>query len=148
MIPMTPAQDRSPTFSCPNPAGQLCHRPHAGHMGHRSWTGQPKHMERRRGPACAREFSERAGTLMARSKRAEDTVEQRRKGQRGGVGDEGTADSCAVDLTTVERFPRGATRHAQRPHQPVVQDVDVPGVPWDEAHAQRRPTQGEGVQTA
>ena len=41
-----------------------------------------------------------------------------------------------------------ATPRAQTPHQQVVRDVDVPGVQVDEAHAKRRPTQVEGVQTA
>jgi transposase-like protein len=148
MIPMTPAHERYTTFSCPNPDCQQCNRPNAGNMGHRSWPGKHQHMERLRCSACDREFSEREGTLMARSKRSEDAVEQRLKCQRWGVCDEGTAAICAVDLKTVSRFQRVATRRAQRPHQQGVQDVEVPGVQWDAAHATRRPNQGEWVQTA
>jgi transposase-like protein len=148
MIPMTPAQERYTTLSCPTPDGQQFNWPHAGNMGHRSWTGKHKHIERLRCPACDREFSERDGTLMARSKRSEDPVEQLLKCQRWGVCDEGTAAICAVALKTVYRCQRGAPRRAQSPHQQVVQDVDVPGVPWDEAHAKLRPQQGEWVHTA
>jgi hypothetical protein len=107
-----------------------------------------KHIERLRCTACDREFSEREGTLMARSKLSEDTVERRLQCQRWGVCDEGTADICAVDLKTVYRFQRVATERAQNHHQQVVRDVDVPGVQWDEAHAKLRPQQVEWVHTA
>ena len=85
---------------------------------------------------------------MARSKLAEDTVERLLKCQRWGVCDEGTADICAVDLKTVYRFQRVATRRAQTHHQQVVQAVDVPGVQLDEAHSKLRPKQVEWVHTA
>src|SRR5207249_2749180 len=110
---------------------------------HRSWTGKHQHIERLRCTACDHEFSEREGTLMARSKLAEDTVERLLKCQRWGVCDEGTADICEVDLKTVYRFQRVATQRAQTHHQQVVRDVDVPGVPLDEAHAKLRPQQVE-----
>jgi len=51
-------------------------RPNAGTMVHRSWTGTHKHLERLRCIARGRECSERAGTLLARTKLAEDTVER------------------------------------------------------------------------
>jgi IS1 family transposase len=107
-----------------------------------------KHIERLRCTACDREFSEREGTLMARSKLSEDTVERLLKCQRWGVCDEGTADICAVDLKTVYRFQRVATQRAQTHHQQVVRDVDVPGMQLDEAHSKLRPKQVEWVHTA
>ena len=85
---------------------------------------------------------------MARSQLPEETVRQRVKGQRWGVCDAGTAAICAVDLKTVYRFQRVATPRAPTQHQPVVRDVDVPGVQLDEAHAKLRPTQVAWVQTA
>jgi hypothetical protein len=85
---------------------------------------------------------------MARSKRSEETVERLLQCQRWGVGDAGTADICAVDLTTVSRFHGVAAQRATTPHQQVVQDVDVPGVQVDEAHATLRPKQVAWVQTA
>ena len=85
---------------------------------------------------------------MARSKRSEDTVERLLQCQRWGVCDEGTADICAVDLKTVYRFQRVATQRAQTHHKQGVRDVDVPGVPLDEAHSTLRPKQGEWVHTA
>lgn len=144
----TPAPERYIRFSCPNPHCARFNRPGEGNSTHRSGTGMHKHIERLRCTACDREFSEREGTLMARSKLSEDTVERLLKCQRGGVCDEGTADICAVDLKTVYRFQRVATERAQSHHQQVVRDVDVPGVQLDEAHSKLRPKQVEWVHTA
>lgn len=144
----TPAQERYTQFSCPNPHCARFNRPGEGNIAHRSWTGMHKHIERLRCTACDREFSEREGTLMARSKLSEDTVERLLKCQRWGVCDAGTADICAVDLKTVYRFQRVATQRAQTHHQQVVRDVDVPGVQLDEAHSKLRPKQVEWVHTA
>jgi hypothetical protein len=148
MRPMTPAQESYTTCLCPNPDCAPCNRPGAGTLVHRSWTGKDKHIERLRCTACDREFSEREGTLMARSKLPEDNVARLLKCQRWGVCDEGTADLCAVDLKTVYRFQQMAAQRAKTPHQQVVQDVDVPGVQVDEAHATRRPQQVAWVHTA
>ena len=148
MIPMTPAQERYTTFSCPNPDCQQCNRPNAGNIGHRSWTGKHKHIERLRCTICGCEFSEREGTLTARSKLPEATGAQRLKCQRWGVCDEGTADICAVDLKTVHRFQRVAAQRAETPHGQSVQDVEVPGVQVDEAHAKLRPKQVVWIHTA
>src|SRR6266478_4162885 len=148
MISTTPAQVRYTTFSCPNPDCTQCNRSNVDTIVHRSWTGKYKHIERLRCTACDHEFSEREGTLMARSKLAEDQVERLLKCQRWGVCDEGTADICAVDLKTVYRFQRVATQRAQTHHQQVVRDVDVPGVQLDEAHSKLRPKQVEWVHTA
>ena len=144
----TPAQERYTQFSCPNPRCARFNRPGEGNIAHRSWTGTHKHIERLRCTTCDREFSEREGTLMARSKLSEDTVELLLKCQRWGVCDAGTADICAVDLKTVYRFQRVATQRAQTHHQQVVRDVDVPGVQLDEAHSKLRPKQVEWVHTA
>ena len=144
----TPVQESYTRFSCPNPHCAQFNRPGEGNIAHRSWTGTHKHIERLRCTTCDREFSEREGTLMARSKLPEETVIQLVKCQRWGVCDEGTADLCAVDLKTVYRFQRVATQRAQTHHQQVVRDVDVPGVQLDEAHAKLRPKQVEWVHTA
>jgi len=148
MISTTPAQARYTTFSCSNPDCTQFNRSNVDTIVHRSWTGKHKHIERLRCTACDHEFSEREGTLMARSKLAEDQVERLLKCQRWGVCDEGTADICEVDLKTVYRFQRVATQRAQTHHQQVVRDVDVPGVQLDEAHAKLRPKQVEWVHTA
>ena len=148
MTPTTPAPESYTRFSCPNPHCARFNRPGEGNIAHRSWTGTHKHIERLRCTACGREFSEREGTLMARSKLPEETVIQLVKCQRWGVCDEGTADICAVALKTVYRFQRVATQRAQPHHQQVVQDVDVSGVQVDEAQSKLRPTQVEWVQTA
>jgi transposase-like protein len=148
MILTTPVQERYTRFSCPNPHCAQFNRPGTGNIAHRSWTGTSKHIERLRCTLCHREFSEREGTLMARSKLPEATVEQLLKCQRWGVSDEGTADICDVDLKTVYRFQRVATQRAQTHHQQVVWDVDVPGVQLDEAHSKLRPKQVEWIHTA
>jgi hypothetical protein len=108
MTQTMPAQEGYPRFSCPNTACTGFNRPGAGHIAQWSWTGTHKHIERLRCTACGREFSEREGTLLARSKLLEDTVVRLLKCQRWGVCDEGTADICAVDLKTVHRFQQVA----------------------------------------
>jgi aspartate carbamoyltransferase regulatory subunit len=82
MISTTPAQARYTTFSCPNPDCTQFNRRNVDTIVHRSWTGKHQHIERLRCTICGCEFSERAGTLMARSKLPEATVEQLLKCQR------------------------------------------------------------------
>ena len=144
----TPVQARYTRFSCPNPQCAQFNRPGEGNIAHRSWTGTRKHIERLRCMACDREFSEREGTLMARSKLPEDTVIQLVKCQRWGVCDEGTADICAVDLKTVHRLQQVAAQRAETHHRQVVRGVDVPGVQLDEAHSKLRPHQVAWIHTA
>src|SRR5499426_293020 len=144
----TPAQERYIRFSCPNPQCAQFNRPGAGNIAHRSWTGAHKHIERLRCTVCDREFSEREGTLMARSKLPEDTVIRLVKCQRWGVCDEGTADICAVELKTVHRFQRVAAQRAETHHRQSVQNMAVQGVQLDEAHSKLRPKQVEWVHTA
>jgi hypothetical protein len=139
MIQTTPAPDRYTRFSCPNPHCAQFNRPGDGTIAHRSWTGTHQHIERRRCTACDREFSEREGTLMARSKLPEDTVIQLVKCQRWGVCDEGPADICAVDLKTVPRLQQVAAQRAETHHRQVVREVDVPGGQLDEAPSKLRP---------
>ena len=148
MILTTPAPERYTRFSCPNPHCARFNRPGEGNIAHRSWTGTHKHIERLRCMTCGREFSEREGTLMARSKLPEDTVIQLVKCQRWGVCDEGTADICAVDLKTVYRFQRVAAQRAVTHHQQSVQHLEVQGVQLDEAHTKLRPKQVAWVHTA
>jgi IS1 family transposase len=148
MTQTTPVQERYTRFSCPNPECAGFNHPGEGNIAHRSWTGTHKHIERLRCTACGREFSEREGTLMARSKLPEDTVVRLLKCQRWGVCDEGTADICAVDLKTVHRFQQVAAQRAETHHHQVVREVDVPGVQLDEAHSKLRPHQGAWIHTA
>jgi IS1 family transposase len=144
----TPVQERYTRFSCPNPHCAQFNRPGAGNIAHRSWTGRHKHIERLRCTACDREFSEREGTLMARSKLPAETVIRLLKCQRWGVCDEGTADICAVDLKTVHRLQHVAAQRAETHHRQVVRAVDVPGVQVDEAHSKLRPRQVAWIHTA
>jgi hypothetical protein len=148
MTPLTPAQERYTRFLCPNPQCTRFNCPGEGNIVHRSWTGKHKHVERLRCTGCMQEFSERAGTLMARSKLPEETVERLLKCQRWGVCDEGTADICAVALKTVHRFQRIAAQRAEVHHRQRVQHVEVKGVQLDEAHSKLRPKQVEWVHTA
>ena len=148
MIPRTPAPERYTRFSCPHPQCTQFKRSGEDNIVHRAWTGKDKHIERLCCTVCGREFSERAGTLMARSKLSETTVEQLLKCQRWGGCDAGTADICAVALKTVHRFQRVAAQRAMQHHQQSVLDVEVLGVQLDEAHSKLRPTQVEWVHTA
>jgi IS1 family transposase len=148
MMQTTPAPDRYTRFSCPNPRCAWFNQPGEGNITHRSWTGTHKHIERLRCTACDREFSEREGTLMARSKLPEDTVVRLLKCQRWGVCDEGTADICDVAIKTVHRFQRVAAHRAETHHRQSVQHVEVAGVQLDEAHSKLRPKQVDWVHTA
>jgi hypothetical protein len=148
MTQTTPAQQRYTRFSCPNPECTCFNRPGAGNIAHRSWTGTHKHIERLRCTACEQEFSEREGTLMARSKLPEATVARLLKCQRWGVCDEGTADICDVEIKTVHRFQRVAAHRAEVHHRQSVQHVAVEGVQLDEAYSKLRPKQVEWVHTA
>ena len=148
MILTTPAPERYTRFSCPNPHCAQFNRSGTGNIAHRSWTGKARDIERLHCTLCHREFSEREGTLMARSKLPEATVEQLLKCQRWGVCDEGTADICGVALKTVHRFQRVAAHRAHTHHQQVVQQVDVTGVQRDEAHAKLRRRRAEWIHTA
>jgi hypothetical protein len=94
MIRTTPAPEKYTRFSCPNPPCARFHRPGEGPLGHRSWTGTHKHIERLRCTTGGREFSEREGTLMARSQRPEDTLIPLRKCRRWGVCDAGRRHLC------------------------------------------------------
>jgi hypothetical protein len=85
---------------------------------------------------------------MARSKLPEDTVLRLLKCQRWDVCDAGTADSCAVDLKTVQRFQYVAAQRAETHHGQVVREVAVPGVQLDEAHSKLRPHQVAWIHTA
>jgi transposase-like protein len=148
MILTTPAQESYTRFSCPNPQCGRFNRAGEGNIVHRSWTGQQKHIERLRCTVCSREFSEREGTLMARSKLPEATVERLLKCQRWGVCAEGIADICAVALKTVHRFQGLAAQRAKVHHRQSVQHVEVEGVQLDEVHSKLRPKQVEWVHTA
>jgi transposase-like protein len=144
----TPAPERYTRFSCPNPPCPRFNRPGDGTITHRSWTGTHQHIERLRCTACGREFSEREGTLLARSKLPEETVVRLLKCQRWGVCDEGTAHICDVALKSVHRFQRGAAQRAETHPRQVVQEVEGQGVQLDEAHSKLRPKQVEWVHTA
>jgi hypothetical protein len=148
MILTTPAPESYTRCSCPHPHCAQCNRSGTGHIAHRAWTGKARHIERLRCTLCHREFSEREGTLMARSKLPETTVIQLLKCQRWGVCDAGTADICAVDLKTVHRFQRVAAHRAHTHHQQAVQQVDVTGVQMDEAHSKLRRRRAEWIHTA
>jgi hypothetical protein len=144
----TPAPESYTRCSCPHPPCARCNRPGEGNIAHRSWTGTHQHIARLRCTTCGREFAEREGTLMARSKLPADTVRHLVHCQRWGVCDAGTADICAVALKTVYRFQRVAAQRAVTPHQQSVQHLEVQGVQWDEAHTKLRPKQVAWMHTA
>ena len=55
---------------------------------------------------------------------------------------------CSVDLKTVHRLQRAASQRAEAHDRQIVQQVDVKGVPLDEAHATLRPERVEWIHTA
>jgi len=74
MAPTTPDEDKYSKFSCPNPACSAFNQIGQGNITHRSWTGKDTQIERLRCGVCGKEFSERAGTLMAYTKLPEEQV--------------------------------------------------------------------------
>lgn len=148
MTPTTPVEAKYTKFSCPNPECRLFNQPGRGNIVHRSWTGKDKGIERLRCTLCQREFSQREGTLLARTKLPEEKVVRLLKCQRWGVCDEGTADICEVDIKTVHRFQGVSSGRAQEHHQQVACELDVKGVQVDEAHSKRRPKKVEWIHTA
>ena len=147
--PTIPPDDPHDSIAlCPNAGCHLGGQRGADNIGHRSWTGKGKHIERLRCRECGQEFSERRGTLMTGSKLPEETVERLLKCQRWGVCDAGTADICGVDIKTVHRFQRVAAQHAQEHHEQVTRELHVEGVPLDERHSKRRGPRVEWLPTA
>jgi len=119
-----------------------------GNIAHRSWTGKDRQIERLRCTVCGKEFSEREGTLMEKTKLPEEKIIRLLKCQRWGVCDEGTADICDVDIKTVHRFQGVADPRAEEHQYQVVRDVEVKGVQLDEAHSKLRPGKVEWIHTA
>jgi len=148
MTPTTPVEVKYTKFSCPNPGCSLLNQTGHGNIVHRSWTGRQKGIERLRCSLCQKEFSEREGTLMARAKLPEETVERLLKCQRWGVCDEGTADICGVNIKTVHRFQRLCFRRAEEHHRQVVGGLKAEGVQLDEAYSKLRKGVKEWIHTA
>lgn len=148
MTRFTPGEEEYTHFTCPNPFCELFNQPGSSNIVHRSWTGKDKGIERLRCRECGKEFSQREGTLMARGKLPEETVERMLKCQRWGVCDAGSADICGVNIKTVHRFQTLSANRAKVHHQQVVHQIDVDGVQLDEAHSKRRPGKVEWIHTA
>jgi hypothetical protein len=143
-----PEGHHSSTFSClhlrcPRRAPQG-----TSHIAHRAWTGKDKHIERLGCQACGQECSERRGPVREGTKLPEETVERRRKCQRWGVCDAGTADLCGVDITTVHRFQHVAAHRAQEHQAQITCDLRVEAVQRDERHCKRRGPHVEWLHTA
>lgn len=148
MTSITPVESKYTKLSCPNPGCSLFNQAGQGNIVHRSWTGRQKKIERLRCSLCGKEFSEREGTLMARAKLSEETVERLLKCQRWGVCDEGTADICDVNIKTVHRFQKLSFRRAEEHHRQVVDGLKVQGVQLDEAYSKLRKGVKEWIHTA
>lgn len=146
--PPEPARDQYKGVSCPEPSCRLFNQPGQGNLRHRSWTGKNKEIERIICQVWGREFSERRGTLMEKTKLPEEKVTRLLKCQCWGVCDEGTADICEVDIKTVHRFQRVAFARAQEHHEQVVQDLTVEGVQMDEMWSKVRGHGRQWVLTA
>jgi transposase-like protein len=147
---MTPApdNDKYSKFSCPNPECPCFNQLGQNNIAHRSWTGKDKNIQRLRCKICKKEFSQREGTLMAKTKLPQETIMLLLKCQRWGVCDNGSADICEVDIKTVHRFQKVAAIRAKEHHEQVVKDLKVDGVQMDEMHSKLRPKRVEWLHTA
>ena len=148
MLQTPPAPASSTRCSGPHPRWVGCHPPGEGHLTPRAWTGRHQQIARRRCPACGQAGSARAGPLMARRQRPDATVVRGLQGQRGGVGDAGTAALGAGARHTGQRLPRVAAQRAAAPPRPRGQPVAGAGGQVEAAPAQRRPPQGAWGHTA
>ena len=125
MLQTPPAPASSTRCSGPHPRWVGCPPPGEGHLTPRAWTGRHQQIARRRCPACGQAGSARAGPLMARRQRPDATGVRGLQGQRGGVGDAGTAALGAGARHTGQRLPR---------------PLDPGGSPWlGQAGRWRRP---------
>lgn len=147
---MTPEPDNNKysKFSCPNPECPCFNQFGQNNIAHRSWTGKDKNIQRLRCKICKKEFSQREGSLMANTKLPQHTIMMLLKCQRWGVCDTGTADICEVDIKTVHRFQKVASKRAKEHHEQVVKDVKVDGVQMDEMYSKLRPKRVEWLHTA
>jgi transposase-like protein len=104
-------------FACPNEDCCDFNRFAAGNLSVCERTGKDRRIRRLYCKSCGRRFSERQGSLMAKSKLPEDTVVRIVKCLGYGCSVEAAADICEVDPRTVELLLLKAGSRAEDFHR-------------------------------
>lgn len=124
-------------FACPNEDCCDFNRFAAGNLSVCERMGKDRRIRRLYCKTCGHRFSERQGSLMARSKLPEETVVRIVKCLGHGCSVEATADICEVDPRTVELLLFKAGSRAEDFHQLQLERLTEPieAVEIDELHA-------------
>jgi transposase-like protein len=132
-----PPRDDLTGFACPNEDCCDFNRFAAGNLTVCERMGKDHRIRRLYCSSCGRRFSERQGSLMARSKLPEDTVVRIVKCLGYGCSVEATADICEVDPRTVELLLGKAGPRAEDFHRLQLERLVEPvqAVEIDELHA-------------
>lgn len=124
-------------FACPNEDCCDFNRFAAGNLSVCGWIGKDHRIRRLYCRSCGHRFSERQGSLMARSKLPEETVVRIVKCLGYGCSVEATADICEVDPRTVGLLLSKAGPRAEDFHRLQLDRLAEPiqAVEIDELHA-------------
>jgi transposase-like protein len=132
-----PPKDDLSGFACPNEDCCDFNRFAAGNLSVCERMGKDRRIRRLYCKTCGHRFSERQGSLMARTKLPEETVVRIVKCLGYGCSVEATADICEVDPRTVELLLSKAGSRAEDFHQLQLDRLAEPieAVEIDELHA-------------
>jgi transposase-like protein len=132
-----PPQDDLTGFACPNEDCGDFNRFAAGNLSVCERMGKDRRIRRLYCKSCGHRFSERQGSLMARSKLPEETVVRMVKCLGYGCSVEATADICEVDPRSVEQLLSKAGSRAEDFHRLQLDRLAEPieAVEIDELHA-------------
>jgi transposase-like protein len=132
-----PPRDDLTGFACPNEDCGDFNRFAAGNLTVCERMGKDHRIRRLYCNRCGHRFSERQGSLMARSKLPEETVVRIVKCLGYGCSVEATADICEVDPRTIELLLGKAGPRAEDFHRLQLERLaePIPAVEIDELHA-------------
>ena len=132
-----PASDDLTGFACPNEDCGDFNRFAVGNLSVCERMGKDHRIRRLYCKSCGHRFSEREGSLMARTKLPEETIVRIVKCLGYGCSMEATADICEVDPRTVELLLAKAGSRADDFHRLQLDRLSqpVPAVEIDELHA-------------
>lgn len=136
-----PPGDDLAGFTCPNEDCCDFNRFAAGNLSVCERMGKDRRIRRLYCKSCGHRFSEREGSLMARTKLSEETVVRIVKCLVHGCSIEATADICEVTPRTVESLLDKAGRRAEDFHHLQLEKVTKPlnVVELDELHGRSAP---------
>lgn len=136
-----PPDDDLKGFACPNEDCCDFNQFARGNLSVCEWMGKDQRIRRLYCRSCGHRFSEREGSLMARTKLPEETVVRIVKCLVHGCSIEATADICEVTPRTVESLLDKAGRRAEDFHRLQLEKIAKPleVVELDELHGRSAP---------